>query len=300
MKQHTLLLTLLTFFITFSTQVYSASSSTIDRIDRNSSRSPWRFSYFNLASTPIENPAEGRASIFTYNYISADYKLNYSQKYSIRPVFNFETSGYDNFGNYQHASGKLGDLYVQYVNYNLGYYPGDISLGGQFRVHLPTGEDSRNIDQIARFEIVLNFEKLLSNQFKLSYEIRPNYYWQSRRAFLRTWDNDDGTSGARVSATKEYKIEHGLEVQKMFNNTWGAGLAVGMTHQGYHGSEQNEIESRHTDELAVGLAGYLNISHRINFIASVEHESSVHNNRKGYKLGRREEVSYTLLTFFRF
>lgn len=279
------------------------ANSLIDRVD-NGGRTNWRASYFNLASRPMNNPKEGTAQVFTYNYFSIDYKKSYDQKYSIRPVFHYSTSGYDNYGAYQKPKAELGDLYVQYVDYSLAYLPGDVSLSGQFRLHLPTGKASKEISQISRFEGVFIFEKLLANQLSLSLEVRPSYYWQSQTNYLRTWTyvggSRDGELGGRVSQTKEYKLEQTLSLEKKWNKLFGTGLSVGLTSEGYHNSEVENVDSRHNHELTLGTSFLFDVSHTANFILSIENTAPIHNARRNYKPLRDDEMSATLLSFIRF
>lgn len=283
---------------------YGAVSSVYDRNDSKDSYSPWRASFFNLSTMPVKSPEQGSAQVFTYNYFSFDYKLDFNRKYSIRPVFFYETSGYDSFGVYKSPTATLGDAYVQYVDYGLAYLPGEVSLGGQFRVHLPTSKQSKEINQIARFEGVFTFEKLLAKATTLSYEIRPNYYWQSQRNYLRTWTfiggDRDGEETGRIYQTKEYKLEHNLELATKWNKTFGNAISVGMTHEGYHDSAIENVVSRHTDELNVGASLIADLNYKFNFIASISNNIPVHNAKRNAKLLRSDEMEYVLLTFFRF
>ncbi|MCP4912690.1 MAG: hypothetical protein GY909_06195 [Oligoflexia bacterium] len=296
--------------ISFLTFLLSASSFAATSLyDRNNNDrggwSPWKVSYFNLASRPMENPDEGRAQIFTYNYFSIDYKLSGGKKYSIRPVFFYETSGFDDYGAYQKPKAEIGDIYVQYVDYDLAYLPGDVSLSGQFRFHLPTSKQSKKVNQIAMVEGVFTFEKLLAKMWSINYEIRPKYYIHSQTSYLNeftyTRGSRAGQQGGSVSQNKEYKLEHGVEIERKFNKLFGMALSVGMEHQGWHASEVNgRPEARHTDDLNVAIAGVFDVSYRANFILSVEHSAPVHNARRNYKLGRGDEMGVSLLTFVRF
>lgn len=283
---------------------HGAASSLFDREDFSTSYSPWRASFFNLSTMPVKGPEQGSAQVFTYNYFSFDYKLDSNRKYSIRPVFFYETSGYDSFGSYKSPKATIGDAYAQYVDYGMAFLPGEVNMAGQFRVHLPTSQQSKEINQIARFEGVFTFEKLLARTLSLSYEVRPNYYWQSQKNYLRTWTyvggDRDGELTGRIYQTKEYKLEHALEIEKKWNKHIGNAISIGMTHEGYHDSAIENVESRHTDEINVGASLIADINHKFNLIASIQNNVPLHSPKREAKFLRSDEMEYVLLTFFRF
>ena len=73
-----------------------------------------------------------------------------------------------------------------------------------------------------------------------------------------------------------------------------------MTHEGYHDSAIENVESRQTDELNIGASLIADIGYKFNFIASVQNNIPVSNARRNTKLLRSDEMEYVLLTFFRF
>ncbi|MDC1175690.1 hypothetical protein OAT67_09840 [Bacteriovoracaceae bacterium] len=284
-----------------------AATSLYDRNSEGggSSWSPWRTSLFSLASRPVNNPDEGRTQISTYNYFSVDYKLDGGRKYSIRPVFFYETSGWNDYGEYKKPKAEIGDLYVQYVDYDLAYLPGDVALSGQFRVHLPTSKQSKKINQIAKLEGVFTFERLLAKMWSINYEVRPKYYIQSQTSYLNEFTYSRGSrageQGGSVSQNKEYEIEHSIELEKKFNKLFGMAVSVGMEHQGWHASSVNERpEARHSDDLILGVSGVFDVHHKANFILSIQNSAPVHNAKQNYKAFRSDEVDVSLLSFIRF
>lgn len=257
-------------------------------------RSKWSYSFFSFLSAPYELPVKDRTSLVSsYNYVSFNYKIDYTRRVTIRPTFNMNTAGYDVIGREDKASKiELGDLYLQYADYNFALLPGNIGVLAQFRIFLPTSESSRQQKTLAKLGGWFIFSHPFGDSWELNFHTKGYYYWQSQKSY------DGGKS--YPSHTKKYKWENYFELGKMFNETFGFSATFGLTMEEKNGSDLYNDEARHVNTLKTGVSIRYNYAWYLNFIFGIDNQIYNVNNQQDHTLLQPDDLQFILLTFFRF
>lgn len=257
-------------------------------------RSKWNYSFFSFLSAPYELPVKDRTSLVdTYNYVSFNYKIDYTRRVSIRPTFTLNTAGYDPIFREEKASKlQLEDMYIQYADYNFALLPGQVGVLAQFRVFLPTSKSSRDQKTLAKFGGWFIFSRPFGDSWELNFHTKGYYYWQSQKSY------DGGKS--YPSHTKKYKWENYFELGKMFNEKFGFSMNFGLTMEEKNGSDTYGDEPRHVNTLKSGISIRYNYAWYLNFIFGIDNQIYDVNNQQDHTLLQPEDMSFILLTFFRF
>jgi hypothetical protein len=257
-------------------------------------RSKWSYSFFSFLSAPYELPVKDRTSLIdSYNYISFNYKIDYTKRVSIRPTFNMNTTGYDSILREDKPSKiEVGDIYLQYADYNFALLPGNIGVLAQFRLFLPTSESSREQKTLAKLGGWFIFSRPFGDSWELNFHTKGYFYWQSQKSY------DGGKS--YPSHTKKYKWENYFEFGKMFNEKFGFSTRFGLKMEEKHGSSVYDSEPRHTNTLITGLSFRYNYAWYLNFIFGISNEIYNVNNQEDRTPLQPEDLEFILLTFFRF
>ena len=288
---------ILIFILFISGAIFAAQEviSLQDSPSASEKKSKWGYSAFSFISAPFELPVKDRTSLMTsYNYVSFNYKLDYTRRISIRPTFNMNTAGYDVIGREDTAAEvALGDMYLQYADYNFALLPGNIGVLAQFRIFLPTSESSREQKTLAKLGGWFIFSHPFSDGWQVNYHLKGYYYWQSQKSYL---NSDTG----RLSHTKQYKLENYIELGKMFNETFGFSMTLNFTMEEKHGSDLYNDEARHINTLKTGITIRYNYAWNLNFIFGIDNQIYNVNNQDKHTLLQPEDLSFILLTFVRF
>lgn len=257
-------------------------------------RSKWSYSFFSFLSAPYELPVKDRTSLInSYNYVSFNYKIDYTRRITIRPTFNMNTAGYDVIGREDKAAKiELGDLYLQYADYNFALLPGNIGVLAQFRIFLPTSESSKLQKTLAKLGGWFIFSHPFGDSWELNFHTKGYYYWQSQKSY------DGGNS--YPSHTKKYKWENYFELGKMFNETFGFSASLGLTMEEKNGSDVYGDEARHVNTLKAGISVRYNYAWYLNFIFGIDNQIYNVNNEQDHTLLQPDDLQFILLTFFRF
>ncbi|MCC7403680.1 MAG: hypothetical protein IT288_04705 [Bdellovibrionales bacterium] len=260
--------------------------------------SPFSFSYFNWATVNAKNYREGEGQISTYNFVSVDYRLNYDSKVSFRPVFFISSAGKDFFGEQADAEVALGDAYLQYFHYNLALLPGDIGLLGAFRVYLPLSDASKENKLLTRVQARLLFTRQMTRSIELAYHLYPGYYVVAQRGTLNNFGAAKGN--------KQADLEQYIELSERVSTQLGFSQRVGFTHEWKYDVPSQNIASKRDEFLNVSLMASYSLG-PVNFRAGLindiklrEFSASAKAKQKPLKLGREEELQYSLMTSVRF
>jgi hypothetical protein len=280
----------------------NSASGVIGLQDDNTTRSysPWAVTFFSLASMDQTLLKENNPQVFTYNYFGVNYRLNFNEQVSFRPAFLYKSAGTNSFGDHEGGGVEIHDAYFQYANFNLMRLPFNIGSIGQFRWYFPTGEGSKKSKTVGRLGAWLIFQKPLVNGFQINYNFRPDYYFQSTRASLNEFTYSDGSPGANIRGNRRYKIEHYLELGKVFNTTWASTMRLGQTYESFFDSPANDIEGFNREQTNLNLGLRYTHSFHLSFIFTINNDIVTTNAKYPFKIGREEELSYALLTFVRF
>lgn len=270
-------------------QESGAAQQIIDMTDGNSisrRRSPWSGSWFNWASVNMKDYSEGAGRLETYNYLSADYRLNWNSKISVRPEFYVHGAGRDFFGDEADSEVQMGDVYLQYSHNELALL-GDVGLLGNFRVYYPNTENAKRQRQLTRLQARLIFQAPVGSGFWLAYHFRPTYLVQTRQSYMTEFFN--------TRANEHYRLEQKLELSKLFARRWVFQQDVGVEHRRYYGSSSNNIEPRWDSYLSMGTGIAVSLG-SVRLKGGVSYESKIGLPERNRQVYNAEDSDYYLMT----
>jgi hypothetical protein len=262
--------------------------------------SPFAFNFFSLVSLDGQRLQHPGPQVTSYNYVGMNYRVNQDQQFSVRPAFLYNFPGRNSFGDYDQGGLELHDVYVQYAFFNSLTLPGGIGTISQFRWHFPTGKSSRRRKTVGRAEGWFIFNRPFPHSIQVNWHFRPQWYFQSQTASINEFNYSDGTPGANLRGTQRYEINHYLEIGKILNDTWAVTTIIGTSLQDYYGSLNNDVERFRRETLNLGANVRYNFSVKTNFIFSVRNDLPTTRARRPMKVGRHDELNYSILTFHRF
>lgn len=252
-----------------------------------SSRSPWALSWFNWANVNMRNYREGSGRLETYNYLSADYRLNWDSKVSIRPEFYVAGAGKDFFGEEAKGETEMGDIYAQYTHNSIALVPtpiGDMGLSGSARIYYPNSEYAKMQRQITKLQARLMFSMPMGYGLWLTYHFRPTYLVQRQKAYLNEFFNP--------KSNEHYRLEQRLEVTKQITSRVALSQQAGVEHRHYYASAPNNLQER-TD-------AYLGLSTSVSwFLGAVSFRGGLNYETKLARPGRNDQIyNETDTTYF--
>lgn len=255
-------------------------------------KSKWGLSFFNWASQSVEYSEEGSAQLSMYNYLSFDYRINWSSKFSIRPEFYMASAGVSNYGYREDKSSlEMGDIYLQYSNFNWALLPGDIGLLGSLRVYIPSSDFSKAARTITQLQARMIFTKPFGKGFEINYHLRPKYWVQTQRGYINPFSN--GISQNRIA-----EVEHFLEFAQAFSAKFGISQQIGMTDAWYY-----SVPSAGKPDL---VRETIDISTAVSYnLGGVGFKGGITNNIpmkpvRDFKIYGRSDSQYFLMTYARF
>jgi hypothetical protein len=249
--------------------------------------SPWGVSFFSLATAPQNQIGQG-ASVFAYNYLGLNYKLTKSRRFSIRPVFQYTSSGLDNRGNNAKSGTVLGDAHFVYADYDIGTL-GPATVSTSFKFYAPTSDSSQANGTLLKFRPETFISMNVGRYDSLTYVVKPDFYVQSR------FSNFSEGKYPKEFTTKVFEIEHYLEYGLSFSKTFRLKPSAGFLDTFNNVSKNPKVPSRATfAKLALGLDIYA--MRGLSFTISAENKFSVADRRDDVAVMRPEESSLLLIT----
>ena len=247
--------------------------------------------YFNFSTAPMKYTNLGGAQVFTYNYLSLEYRLGRQHKISFRPVFLYSFAGTDDRGFYRDESFQWGDAFINYTHYDLFNLPFDFDVTSQLKVYAPTSDSSRNRGMVTRIRPYFIASRVMSPGLSLNLHFQPDYYVNERTAFL----NDRGF----VNTNRHYGYEAFAEVNYRINRYFSAAGSFGHDQMWSHVSVSNNRGEFRTEE----LRGDASISIFYKGLISAVGLSQRHDvlrPRRELQAFNDEETSYYVRSFYRF
>lgn len=269
----------------------------------DTSSGKWSTSFFSISS--VDNMTFGRTepkdqrSFGGYNYLSLNYKLDQDRKVSFRLPFTYQTEGVDPYGEYVSARGDLQDVFVAMSFYDLGYL-GPIDLSGAIKVYAPTSQMSKDSGLITRIRGELFVDYNFTRFSSITWVIKPGMFVQQNSAYFNetTAIGDDGLYvKSPISATKQFELEHYLELVADINQYFALKPRAGFDETWYYGSVSNDIDSSHMTKFVAGLGLEVRPMRGWNFTVGFQNETTL-NSFKGKDVAywQPENTSFTLLT----
>lgn len=258
--------------------------------------------FFSISSVDNMRPGkadDGGRTWSGYNYFSLNYKIDQDHKLSFRLPFVYQTEGTDKYGEKTSQRADLQDIHIALSFYDLGYI-GPVDLNGAIKFYLPTSQYSQDTQMYARLRGELFAEYHITRFSSIKYVSKPDIYFQGRTSnfIADTAQFDDGgyVTDPRQS-TKQYSLEHYLELVADVNQYFALKPKAGFDEDWRYGSVANELEAEHTTKAVFALGLEVRPFRALNFTIAIQNE----NNLSSYK-GKDiawfvpENTSYTLMT----
>lgn len=253
-------------------------------------------SFFNASAVSMEQVHSAAARLEMYNYLSVEYGLGPGRKISARPVFLMGLAGTDYRDEYRSADWRIGDAYINYLDRMITVLPGDFELGGNFRVYLPTSEDTQKRGTIARFRPWLTATKDLARRWEFTIHLEPDYYFQGQTGAL----DDKG----KVRGNANFGYEGRMELKYQLSRWLSASGSVGHNQMWFHTVPSEAAFDPYLNEpyRTEGLVtqGALYISTGPTFlIAGVKQRRDLVSPRRSFTLFHDAETEYFILNTWR-
>lgn len=273
--------------------------------------SKWGYSYYAFSNVNGQALREGSPTTFTYNYLSANYKLSRSERINIRPVYGLTTTGFVDKNEIQKGKVELLDFYLNYANRDLALLPGDWQLMGEFRVYFPTSQAKQDQKTIVYLRQKMISEKSLGKGWFANYTSELTYYVQSQKAYRKETTKyyaDGGTSTrVRAEANKIGDLDHRFGIGKYINKIFTPKLDVGFVHEWDHTSDQVQGGSASSNEFKISPNTEIHVTRDLWFILGVESKVDINDTRytsqwedgrgQSINMFRPENTQYFLMTF---
>ena len=273
-----------------------STSSGSNSISTSVGTTPWsrmmkdvNFAYFNLTNLSSEQFYKGAGRPFAYNYFALDYRIGRGWKASLRPVFLYTWGGTEYGKSYQASEFKIGDAYGV-LGYKFRRRPEtDLDSKINFRVYAPTSDGSREQGLVTRIRPEIVFEQWFGDRFSFEARLEPDYYVQSKTAFL-TADN-------KVLTTKNWGYETFVGPIWYFYKDFGAQLSVGYDQMNYHDSEANN-KFGFKDEKIKYQASVKGTVGPLFFIAGATQKRNVLKEERAFQAFHERETEFFLFNYW--
>ncbi|MEQ1875665.1 MAG: hypothetical protein ABL958_03405 [Bdellovibrionia bacterium] len=137
------------------------------------------------------------------------------------------------------AQNRLLDTYVQLKD-EAFFKLGNVEAKSHLRFYLPSGEESREIEQILRVRYELALEREL-RRFTVRYILRPEYHFQKYLAFYDSaTESVAGTPGLKLwnLAELEYRISEKLKIRQ----------ALGVADTWFNGDSNYDLSAKRSED----------------------------------------------------
>ncbi|GIL18560.1 MAG: hypothetical protein BroJett040_23110 [Oligoflexia bacterium] len=240
----------------------------------------------------------GKASWNIYQYVALLYRIDENQKISIRPAFNTQTGGSDQFGKEKESKTSLADFHMTYSNYTLATLPGEWDLSGTFYIYWPTSESSQQKKWISRVQSWLIFDKKLDRNWSVTYNMKPDYYFHTQKSYRAETVYPDGGRSVRSDNNMIGKLDHYVSLSRYLNKVFTPGIDIGLSHEWYYGSEEANSKSAVAEYFKMAPNTWIMLSKRFKFIAGIENRIDLRDRRgEDFQLFRDKETSYYIMSF---
>ena len=267
---------------TTSGSTTSAGAGTSTASLKTNKKSFWKRTDFQLFSqsyfyqNDIANGYRPLAS--TYNYVGVQHEFMDNNYFSVRVQFSHYTSKFTD-----QTTVEMEDVYLSYWNARLARIGRDTRISSTIRLYLPTGEDSRFLD---RRQGAIRGTLMVSHTFNNDWNGSYFVYGQYNRNSIETYEINDVTysnidTSVVQGATIEYDFTNDLSLSQMVGTT--SNFADTGNRYSTEEHEFNSITSL-----------WYRINRKLSVSAAVHNDVALANERRPFKLGMNEDLSYVL------
>jgi hypothetical protein len=195
------------------------------------------------------------------------------------------------------------DLHFAYSDFSLRKWEEqDLNLSGTFYLYLPTTEFSQAKKWVVRATSWMIFEKALNPDLKVSYNLKPELYWLTQKAFRieNSKIQPDGTSitDAYPGANQTAKLDHYIELSYTINNAVAPQIDLGVVHEWYADTQWVDNKPLLVESLKLAPGFFWSVKPSLKFLISAENKINIRDPNKSFQLFREEETTYLILTFW--
>lgn len=246
----------------------------------------WGVSFYSLGAVAQQQIERGGASYFTYNYLALNYKLSKTRRYSIRPVFNYTSSGKDKFNKDVKSDVVLGDMHLVYADYEIATL-GDANVSTSFKFYLPTSQGSQESGMIVKFRPETFVSMNIGRFDSITYILKPDFFLQSRGSYLDSFHKD--------RTNQIVNFEHYVEYGASLNKTFTLKPSVGFIEAWYNPTQDPKFYTHKTEaKIALGLD--IHATKGLFFTVSAENRFFVTHRKDEVAFFRPEDNGLILIT----
>lgn len=257
----------------------------------------WRVSFFQLASVEAGRlDDQSAASLFMYNFLSFNYKIDNDSRIAVRPVFTISSPGTDKYDeDLNRWKTALGDAYISYSRFNLPDI-GPFGTRTNLRLYVPTSEFSQNNGMITQVHPEFYMETSLGRHWGVEFQFKGDYYFNSKRAYSFKTE-----SGEVIQTTnKEVELESIIEARYRINRLFAFKPRILWHDEWYLSSPSNNRASRHNQEFSYGAGLEYRGSENFNTTLQFSNVLQTYPRRRRESLGLPQNNEIVALTNYRF
>lgn len=265
----------------------------------------WGLSYFNFSSTQAGLADEGPSSWGIYQFFAFNYRFDWSRRLSIRAPFTTQTPGvYDRRGNVRDFNTRIGDIHFVYNQFNLLELPNEWDMSAAYYLYLPTSESSIDRRWITRARAWFNFETKLNPRTLFAVWFRPEYFFNTQKAFRRETNNTaaDGSVFSRVWATNNNKasLETSIVASYAVNSVVTPQISLGYTQNWTENSDFVQNQATYRDSMGIELSAWITINRTLRLLAGYSNEVGLTNrfSSQEFRILNSADSQYFIMTFW--
>ena len=279
---------ILTVVLALTTALTVSADDAIPGVQNSTSSSKsskWYPRFFNVTSVSQKAMKEGGAQASAYSYLHLNRRLSWTKKIRIALPFYTNTSGYDDYGDYEGMHTEVADPFIGYVVSRPVLLPGSISTHSESRIYFPVSEFSRESKQIAAFRQDFILEKTIARKTVL-------WSWPKFRYFLQTNTAYQNEFTGRASNTCEWDAEADINLTYFINDTFDIGTGIQYEWDSYFESREEDLDGYIKETFSHEISLGINLVKDLRLMVNVGNEWQ-QRGRNGYQDSRNEVVDYT-------
>jgi hypothetical protein len=235
----------------------------------------WSASYFAFATAKTQQLDDSKPSLFVYNFVGVNRKLDDQTKLSLRVPFTWTTEGKDNDGKKMDEKWTLSNVHVVY-SMNRIISTQEWELSGNGRVYLPTSESAQMSRTMASTRVELYLKRYFGSDWNVGFVSKPEYFFQRQKAYL-----DDSTAISKIKSNKQFECENYFSGEIPLKRSVNALGKLGFKDEWSYGSEANDRDPRHVTQALIGVGAQWFVNRSMNFIFQVENQTEVSKSHAG-------------------
>lgn len=281
-----------------SAQEGTAGVSMVEASPDTSYLTNWGVSYFSIGGLTQDQIEKGTGSFSAYNYIALNYKFSKTRRFSVRPVFYFNTAGVNKYNETVGTSTSMGDLHLVYSDYEIASFS-DVEVSTSFKLYLPTSDYTQMTGNVAKFRPETYITKKVGSFSSVSYVLKPDLYIQGHNSFVdeTTPRKADGSYRFNPNKTTQMaSLEHYVEFNASMSQNFSIKPSVGFVDDWYNASPSEKMNGSHNTSAKLALAFDFRVARKLTFTLGLENKPKIINRRDELAFFRPEDNSAFLMT----